>query len=79
MRFDLSQLQVGQSATVCGIDGDTAYAQKLAMLGFTPGAIVAVVRNAPMGDPIQVRLRGYDLSLRRKEAAIVRLESVGEQ
>lgn len=70
----LGELAIGRTAIVKAIEGDSAYSQKLGLLGFTPGAEVCVLRVAPLGDPIQVSIRGYSLGLRRAEACVVTLE-----
>lgn len=76
MSTHLGELAIGATATIKAVAGDSPYAQKLALLGFTPGAKVSVLRAAPLGDPIQVRIRGYSLGLRKAEANIVLLEPV---
>ncbi len=55
------------------VEGGDALAQRLFDLGFWEGTEVQLVRRAPMGDPIEYRLRGYRLALRRNEAARVRV------
>lgn len=73
----LSDLQPGQSARVTGLDGgNPAYRQRLLAFGLTPGTPLTLTRVAPFGDPVEVRLRGYTLTLRRDEAAILRVEAV---
>jgi len=62
---DLLPSQEGQINSIAGIDG---IAQRLSEMGFTPGQAVRVVRFAPLGDPMQVRLRGFNVALRRNEA-----------
>lgn len=69
---DLGPSQEGRIQTVVGNDGLT---QRLWELGFTPGQRVGVVRFAPLGDPIQVRIRGFDVALRRAEASRILLEA----
>jgi len=69
---DLAPSEHGRIQTVVGSDGLT---QRLWELGFTPGQHVGVIRFAPLGDPIQVRVRGFDVALRRSEARRVLLES----
>ena len=76
MQLSLAELPVGASAIIRHIDGDSAYARKLLLLGLTPGTRIAVQRKAPLGDPIQVSIRGSSLSLRRNEVSIVQLEAV---
>jgi len=69
---DLAPSEQGSIQTVVGNDGLT---QRLWELGFTPGQRVGVVRFAPLGDPIQVRVRGFDVALRRSEARRILLEN----
>ena len=73
----LGQLQPGERGRVTGFEqGDRAFRQKLLAMGLTTGAELDVVRVAPLGDPMEIRVRGSSLSLRRDEAAIVRVESL---
>ena len=68
----LSSLPIGQKARVVGFDLPSEQHQRLLEMGLTVGAQFEVVRFAPMGDPIDIKVRGYHLSLRKKEAAGVR-------
>lgn len=76
MSSNLADLAIGQKARISVIDCDSAYAEKLELMGLISGAVITVLRAAPLGDPIQVGLRGYTLSLRRAEADIVKLEPI---
>jgi ferrous iron transport protein A len=67
----LDQLQVGQRARIDGLVGDDALVQRLLEMGLLDGEEVEVVGFAPLGDPMDIRLRDYRLSLRRSEAARV--------
>lgn len=68
----LSRLAPGERATIHQIAGNrTATRQRLLELGLVRGASVEFVRTAPLGDPIEIRLRGFHLSLRREEAEAV--------
>ncbi|HOW35232.1 MAG TPA: FeoA family protein [Candidatus Omnitrophota bacterium] len=67
----LDKLAVGQCGEVRRISGNAHVSQRLLEMGLTPGATVEVIRFAPMGDPIDIKVRGYHLSLRRREAASV--------
>lgn len=49
------------------------YHSRLTSLGLTPGTLVRMVRAAPLGDPIEVKVRGYSLALRRREAVVVKV------
>ncbi|HJT79377.1 MAG TPA: ferrous iron transport protein A [Gemmataceae bacterium] len=65
----LDQLRVGQRGRVEAIQGDDALVQRLLEMGLLEGEEIEVVGFAPLGDPIEIRLRDYRLSLRRSEAA----------
>lgn len=70
----LDGLAVGASACIADIVGADAVALRLLEMGLTPGAGIRVVGRAPLGDPWELEVRGYRLSLRRAEAARVILE-----
>ncbi len=70
----LSQLSVGDSAKVLRVCGDGDIRGRLLEMGLTTGVTVRMVRTAPMGDPIELLVRGYHLSLRKSEAAAVEVE-----
>ena len=70
----LSQLVPGRSGRVCRVEGQPAARQRLQEMGLVRGAPVQFVRAAPLGDPIEVRIRGYSLSLRRQDAESVIVE-----
>jgi Fe2+ transport system protein FeoA len=72
----LSQLAVGQRGVIADLVGDSALIQRLLELGLTDGETVEVVRFAPLGDPMEIRVRGYYLSLRRVEAQAIELETL---
>jgi ferrous iron transport protein A len=67
----LDQLKVGQPATITAISGDGPLVQRLMVLGLLAGSPVRVTRRAIGGDPIEVNVMGYALSLRKTEAALV--------
>ncbi len=64
----LSELEIGSQAKVVRVTGDDAVSKRLMEMGVVPGVVVRVVKTAPFGDPIQIRLRGYSLAIRRNEA-----------
>ena len=70
----LAQLKVGASATVKDVSGDPQLQQRLLEMGVLPGVTVQVVRFAPLGDPMEIKVMGYSLSLRKSEAACVSVE-----
>jgi len=71
----LSQLEVGNDGVVESINADQYAGMRLLEMGMTPGCHVKVIGVAPLGDPLEVELRGYRLSLRRTEADLVLLQS----
>ena len=73
---NLSHLVPGDQARVRGCHGEGAVFQRLCEMGFVEGAELRVVRLAPLGDPMEVEIQNYHLSLRRSEAQMVHVESV---
>jgi ferrous iron transport protein A len=69
----LNQLGIGCRGSVAAVGGDVELRRRLLEMGFCNGAHVEVVRRAPLGDPIEFRLRGYHLSLREEQARHVRI------
>ena len=70
----LDQLRPGRRGRITAIDGDDSLVQRLMEMGLLEGEEVEVVSFAPLGDPMEVRLGDYRLSLRRVEAARVHVE-----
>jgi len=73
-RSTLDQLTPGETAVIAAIDGPPAIARRLMELGLSPGTRVELVRRAPLGDPLELRVRRVHLSLRRADARYVRVE-----
>lgn len=67
----LRDVPVGQTATVRRLTGEGALKRHIMDMGITKGVSVFVRKVAPLGDPIEVTVRGYELSLRKSEAACV--------
>jgi ferrous iron transport protein A len=73
----LWDLKPGDRARVRDLrEGAPAYRAKLLAMGLLPGTVVEVLRMAPLGDPVELRVRGYQLSLRRAEAEVLELDEV---
>lgn len=72
----LDQLRVGQRARIETVSGRDAVAQRLLEMGLFEGEPVEILGFAPLGDPIEIRLRDYRLSLRRQEAACITVSHV---
>jgi ferrous iron transport protein A len=69
----LADLPIGGRARVRSVDGADELSMRLLEMGLTPGVEVAMVGAAPLGDPLELELRGYRLSVRRSEAARVQI------
>ncbi len=69
----LDQLSPGEGGVIARLDGEPAVTRRLMELGLVPGTTVDLVRRAPLGDPIELSVRGVHLSLRRTEASLVRV------
>lgn len=73
----LSTLKAGEKGTIIRVEGRGNLRHRMVDMGVVAGTPVEVVRLAPLGDPMEVRLRGYRLSLRKREASGVRVEVGG--
>ena len=73
----LAEVALGQSATVREVAGSRAFRRRLLEMGLVPGISVKVVTVAPLGDPIQIEVRGGQWSIRRGEAAQIVVTSGG--
>jgi ferrous iron transport protein A len=67
----LDMLSPGESGVVARLDGEPAITRRLMELGLVSGTPVSVVRRAPLGDPLELKVRGVHLSLRRSEARTI--------
>ena len=73
----LDELEIGRDAVVASVDcDDPSLRQHIFDMGLTPGIEVTMIKLAPMGDPMEIRLRGYELTLRRADAARISLKDV---
>lgn len=68
---NLKRVPIGERVTVLKVAGNGSLRQRILDMGLTKGAEVEVRKVAPLGDPIEVTVRGYELSLRKKEAACI--------
>ena len=76
MNKKLSELAIGESGKIVKVTGEGAVRRRLFDMGVTPGAEIYFRKKAPLGDPIEISLRGYELTLRKAEAANVQVQSV---
>lgn len=73
----LSELALGSLGKITKIGiGNKAYRQRLIAMGLLPGTQLSVSRIAPLGDPVEINVRGFSLTLRKHEADIIQLEKI---
>ena len=70
----LKQIKIGERATVVRLHGEGAVKRRIMDMGITRGVEVHVRKAAPLGDPIEVTVRGYELSIRKADADIIEVE-----
>ena len=75
----LKELEIGKSAVIKNVGGEGALRQHFLDMGMIPGAEVTVVKLAPMGDPMELQIHGYELTLRLAEAAQIEIEEIKER
>ncbi len=71
----LNEAKIGETVTVAKLTGEGAVRRRIMDMGITKGVEIYVRKVAPLGDPIEVTLRGYELSIRKSEAANVELQN----
>ena len=75
--MNLNELKIGKDAVVASVDCDEpSLRQHILDMGLTPGVEVTLMKRAPMGDPLEIRLRGYELTLRADDAAHIAIDQV---
>lgn len=72
--MNLSQLKPGETGVIDTVGGEGALRRRLLDMGLTPGTTVAVRKVAPFGDPFELHLRGYELTLRGEDARIIKMK-----
>jgi ferrous iron transport protein A len=77
--MQLREMKVGSKGKITGLTaGGSVYRQRLISMGLIPGTTFIVSRIAPLGDPVEITVRGFALSLRKGEAVILKIEGVTE-
>lgn len=72
----LDQLPIGKEAVITAVGGEGALRLRLLDMGLIPKTRVIIKKTAPMGDPIEIRLRGYELTIRKEEAEKIAVEEI---
>ena len=70
----LDEFKVGETGLIKKVEGEGRLRRRLFDMGVTPGAKVYLRKKAPLGDPLEVTIRGYELTLRKTEACLITLE-----
>ena len=70
----LSELGIGERCVVMKVNGEGAIRRRLFDMGVTPGTEVLLRKKAPLGDPLEIKIRGYELTLRKAEASCVEVK-----
>ena len=70
----LADLEIGADAKVLAVNGNSPVTRRLMEMGVVPGVSVRVIKTAPFGDPIEIRVRNYNLALRRSEAENIEIK-----
>jgi len=72
----LDKLEIGQEAVVVKVNGEGRLRRRIFDMGVTPGAKVYLRKKAPLADPIEITVRGYELTLRLSEASLIEIEDI---
>ena len=70
----LFDCQVGEKAEVLGVSGEQAIRKRLIDMGITTGTVLFIRKVAPLGDPVEITVRGYELSLRKADAEMIQVD-----
>ena len=76
--MNLAELKPGQHATILKVGGEGALRQHFLDMGVIPGAGLKVEKLAPMGDPMELRIHGYELTLRLDDARLIEIERIDQ-
>jgi ferrous iron transport protein A len=69
----LENLLDGEKGKVSSVQGEGSITRRLMEMGIVPGEIVKVIKSAPFGDPMEIKVRGYHLAVRRNEAQLIEI------
>ena len=74
----LDKIQIGASVRIIEVGGRGSLRQHFLDMGMIPGSVVRLVQYAPLGDPMELQINGYSLTLRKSEAAMIKVEECSE-
>lgn len=78
-KMNLNNLPIGVSATVVAVNGNNAITKRLMEMGVVPGVSLRMIKSAPFGDPLEIRLLGYHLAVRKSEAETIEVTNADSQ
>ncbi len=73
IEMNLNNLPIGASATVVAVNGNNAITKRLMEMGVVPGVSLRMIKSAPFGDPLEIRILGYHLAVRKSEAETIEI------
>ena len=79
MKISLAKLKPGKRGVVLSLGSSGALRRRIIDMGITPGAVVVMRKTAPLGDPIEINVRGYELSIRKAEAKDIMIEAEADK
>ena len=71
----LKEVAIGEKAVIKNLHGEGAVRRRIMDMGITKGTVVTIRKVAPLGDPIELTVRGYELSIRKEDAEMIEVES----
>ena len=74
----LRQVKIGETVTVVKLHGEGTVKRRIMDMGLTRGVEIYVRKVAPLGDPVEITVRGYELSIRKADADMIEIDSVGK-
>ncbi len=74
--MNLTSLPIGAKGKVLSVNGNNRITKRLMEMGVVPGVLIRVIKSAPFGDPLEIRVRGYHLAMRKTEANHIEVQSL---
>ena len=72
--MDVTDLKINQESNIIDVEGEGPLRRRLLEMGILPNTLIKVIKKAPLGDPLEISIRGYELSLRKEDAKSIRVE-----
>lgn len=72
--MNLTNLAIGETAKIVAVNGENQITKRLLEMGIVPGVAVRMIKTAPFGDPLEIRVRGYHLAMRKSEAQTIEIQ-----